>query len=793
MKKTFILTFVIMLIASVAFSQTEKYARIKIYTDNTGLAKLASLGIPLDNGTMKKGVFYITELSETDIKTVITNGFKYEILINDMTKYYVENNSKAANLDKEYMEKLASSWPVPTGFALGTCGGFSTYTQFLAHLDNLAAMYPNLITVKQPVSSTINSIEGRPLYYVKISDNPNVSEAEPQVLYTGMHHAREPIGMQHLLFYMYYILEHYSTDNNIKNLIDNTEMYFIPVINPDGYSYNITTNPNGGGTWRKNRRFVSGSNYGIDLNRNYGYMWGYDNSGSSNDPSTETYRGSAAFSEPETQIIRDFCNAHQFKIALNYHSVAGMFLYSWGYSSTPVLPDASTYSAYSALMTAENHYTYGSCSQVLYDANGGSDDWMYGEQTSKPKILSWTPEIGGSGFWPTTAEIIPLCQENMWQSLQAAYLVGNYAKIAETSPYNISELNGYFKFDIQRLGLQNTPSFTVSIVPIGGEIQTVGSPKIFNSMTLLETRHDSISYILNPALTGCQQVKFLISVNNGLYTNSDTITKVFGQTIALLNDNCNAITNWTPTNTWGITTAQYHTGTGSITDSPSGNYIDGQGPANSITLTNNIDLHNKCYATLSFWAKWNTEAGYDFVQVKVSTNNGTNWIPLVGKYTHPGGSSQIVGSPLYDGVQATWVKEEINLSNFVGQNIKIRFTLQSDNGVVADGFYYDDLSVSTIDGTVGIIENNPANENVISDAIPNPAKTEFQLNYSLNKNNNNSSLYIYNSLGQEVYNLKLPNNKGNLHIITNSWENGVYFYMIKGNNYRSEIKKLIIL
>jgi len=268
---------------------------------------------------------------------------------------------------------------------------------------------------------------------------------------------------------------------------------------------------------------------------------------------------------------------------------------------------------------------------------------------------------------------------------------------------------------------------------------------------------------------------------------------VFGQSVALLNDNCNAITNWTPTNTWGISTSQYHSATGSITDSPSGNYANNQGATNSITLTNSIDLHNKCFATLSYWAKWDVEAGYDFVQVKVSTNNGTNWIPLAGKYTHPGGSNQIAGSPLYDGVQATWVKEEIDLSNYVGQNIKIRFTLQSDGGVVGDGFYYDDLSVSTIDGNVGIIENNPTNENNISDAFPNPVKTEFQLNYSLNKNNNNSSLHIYNSLGQEVYNLKLPNNKGNLHIITNGWENGVYFYMIKGNNYRSETKKLIIL
>jgi carboxypeptidase T len=791
MKKILFLTLAMIFIATIGFSQNEKYSRIKIYTDDNGMLKLASLGIPLDNGQIKKGYSYVTELSQSDIKIVTTSGFKYDVLIDDMGEYYSEHNQDNLSMDNEYVQKLAKSWPVPTGFSLGSYGGFSTYAQYLAHLDNLVAMYPNLITAKAPVSGTINSIEGRPLYYVKISDNPNTNETEPQVLYTGMTHAREPIGMQHLLYFMYYICQHYTDDNNIKNLIDNTEMYFVPVVNPDGYLYNLTYSY-GNGMWRKNRRNNGGS-YGVDLNRNYGYMWGYDNVGSSGTPSSETYRGTAAFSEPETQIIRNFCNSKNFRIALNYHSVAALFLHPWGYATSPVLPDLTTFTAYSALMTTENHYTYGPCSQVLYTANGGADDWMYGEQTSKPKIFSWTPEVGGSGFWPTSGEIIPLCQENMWQSLYAAYLVTNFANVVETSPYNVSQMTGYFKFNIQRLGLQNTPTFTVSIIPIGTWIQSVGAPKTFNAMNLLETRNDSISFTMNPAITGCQQFKFIISVNNGLYSKTDTVSKIFGQTVALLTDNCNSITNWTPANLWGITTAQYHSPTGSITDSPSGNYSNNQNANNSITLTNAVNLANKCYASLSFWAKWNIEAGYDFVQVKVSTNNGTSWTALSGKYTKPGSTNQIPGSPLYDGIQSTWVKEDVNLSAFVGQNIKIRFTLQSDAYTVADGFYYDDITITSMDVNTGINENNYTGINTISDAIPNPAHSEFQLNYYIDKNISNGTLVIYNSIGQEVYNYNLPVNQGNIHITTDSWENGIYFYMIKANNFRTEVKKLVIL
>jgi murein tripeptide amidase MpaA len=97
------------------------------------------------------------------------------------------------------------------------------------------------------------------------------------------------------MYYMWYLLENYGTDPEATYLVDNREMYFVPCFNPDGYEYNRQTDPNGGGMWRKNRRNNGGS-YGVDLNRNFGYMWGYDDLGSSPIPSSETYRGPSAFS-----------------------------------------------------------------------------------------------------------------------------------------------------------------------------------------------------------------------------------------------------------------------------------------------------------------------------------------------------------------------------------------------------------------------------------------------------------------------------------------------------------------
>ncbi len=115
---------------------------------------------------------------------------------------------------------------------------------------------------KNPVAA-YNTFEGRPVYYVKISDNPNDNEEETRVLYTGMHHAREPISLQQMLFFMYHLLENYETDPYIKQLIDNTELYFIPCLNPDGYEYNRQISPNGAGCGEKNRRDNLNSSYGL--------------------------------------------------------------------------------------------------------------------------------------------------------------------------------------------------------------------------------------------------------------------------------------------------------------------------------------------------------------------------------------------------------------------------------------------------------------------------------------------------------------------------------------------------
>ncbi|MDP2423482.1 MAG: M14 family zinc carboxypeptidase [Bacteroidales bacterium] len=773
MKKLILTLFVCWLSLSLSAQQLT-YSRVKIYTNPEGIAQLAELGISFENAEVKHRVFIIAELSSQEIDLLAGKGFQYEILIEDMTAWYLNrNNLPESSVDIHTGTALAKDYPVPTGFSLGSHAGFCTYSEFLDHLDQLHSMYPAFITQKQPVISTLTTIEGRPVFMVRISNNPNVyQENKPKVLYTGMIHAREPIGMQHLLYFMYYILQHYPIDPQIKYLIDNTELYFVPVVNPDGYLFNEQEDPLGGGMWRKNRRMNFDSSVGVDLNRNFGFMWGYNNTGSSSTPSYETYRGTAPFSEPETHMLRHLCQTVPFSIALNYHSHGNLLLYPWGYIAQTT-PDDAILANFAKRMTAENKYVYGIGSTTIYQTNGGSDDWMYGDQSTKDKIFSYTPEIGTSsdGFWPAINRIIPQCQENMLQSLLAGLFTLRYGILSDRGSLVTDVSQGHIVFDLQRMGLQEGGSFTVSLGSLNAEVISLGSPKMFSGLGMLQTVTDSISYTLAPSTPQGTVLKFLLSLNNGHFTKTDTITRVFGTVVTPFYDDCSTLNNWT--GNWGLSTSSSVSPPASITDSPSGFYSFN---SNRSTTSTAIDLSNALYARLKFWARWSVEVNYDYVQVKLSTNNGATWIPLAGKYTRSGSIYQTSGQPVYDGVQSDWVYEEIDLGAYVGQSVKIRFTLVSDNSVNADGFYFDDITVTMIGATPNLAAHFTSGEKILG-IYPNPSTGLFRI-----QNRSAAALEmieVLNLTGNKILSKRITDGLANLTIVDlTDHPQGLYFLRI---------------
>ncbi|MCF6365708.1 MAG: immune inhibitor A [Bacteroidales bacterium] len=685
------LLFAIVLFSGIQLFAQQNYSKVRIYTDIQGINKIQKLGIDLESLKGKPEKFIELEISENEIKKISENGFKYDIIIKDMSKFYRERYSQSVIKNNNSLKGV--NYVTPINFNYGSMGGFLTLDEVYAELDEMTNLYPNLISAKYTIGNTQTN-EGRNIYAIKISDNPNVNESEPEVLYTSLTHAREPAAMQALIWYMWYFLENYGTNDEITYLVDNLELYFIPVVNPDGYEYNYSTDPNGGGMWRKNKRDNNGGGFseyydGVDLNRNYGFKWGYDDIGSSPDQTSSTYRGASAFSEPETQIIRDFTNQHEFLLAHNHHTYSELIIIPYGYEEIHS-PDDNFLRTSAYLMASENEYTVGQGWEILYTVNGDADDWMYGEQTSKPKIMAYTQETGQS-FWPSQSQIIPLCEESYLSNLYLARFATPYAELSDNSPNYVSR-TGYLKYNIKRMGLSGNGNYTVTITPDNAVFSSLGNTQNIVLAETLNEKSDSISYVLSNNIQYGDEFSYTVTVSQGSYSLSKTFTKSYYETEIIIKDEGDDLNNWT-TSGWSVTSENYHSASNSITDSEGGNYTNNVSSA--ITLTNEIDLTGIENPHLTFWAKWNIESDWDYVQFSISTNNGSTWTPVTTNNTNPGeGSFQPSGEPVYDGA-SVWVQEMLDLSSYVNQSVKFRFELHSDVSVTDDGFYFDDFTVSS--------------------------------------------------------------------------------------------------
>lgn len=748
---------------------------------------MAALGLPVEEGFHAKNGSWTTVLSEAEIVKITNAGFQVEIIHDDYPSWIRQRNKGF----KKNAISATYAYPVPYHFEQGSMGGFYTLQEIQNELDSMRFFYPSLISVKTQTGNN-TSINGLPLYFVRISNNPDVNQEKPKIFFNALHHAREPMGMQQLMFFMWYLLENYSISEEIRYLVDNLEIYYIPVVNPDGYYYNESIEPGGGGMWRKNRKDNGGGCFGIDLNRNYGYKWGYDDIGSSPEPCEETYRGALPFSEPEVQIIRDFCIEKNFRIAFNYHTYGNILIYPWCFE-TALTPDSTLEMTYADFFTRINGYGSGVPGQILYNTNGDASDWQYGEQTLKSKIFAFSPEIGGStdGFWPFPDRIIPLAEENMYCNLMTAHLALRYAEVKSASPIIIPEKEGYFSFLFKRYGIDNPADYTISLEPLDTTvIISVGPPKIIVNPVQFQSYSDSVSYVLSPDIPIGTEFKYILSINNGLYTFHDTVTHYYGTPVTVFSDNGNNMSQWT-SDKWNTTHSQYYSPDSSITDSPYGNYLINTN--SSITTINAFDLNDTPVAVLEFWAKWNIEKGYDYTQVKISDDNGSSWIPLTGEYTHSGTVNQAIGQPLYDGTMFAWVKEQILLNDYLGKQIKLRFTLNSDVWANYDGFYFDEVTITKIDMTTGINNGNAESENFLSEPLPNPATGQVKFHYSVPDRAVNTVLVIVDSRGVVQQEIKVTNKEGLLLINLSECSSGIYFCTMENSLGVSLTRKMVIL
>lgn len=323
----------------------------------------------------------------------------------------------AGIVDPESLKKIeAAGFQVQSRRLLASFGpedfpaqdsAYHNYAETVAELRSIAGSASDVATL----FSLGKSIQGRDLLGVRFNKG---SGAKPGILFMGDHHAREHLTVEVTLG-----LARYLADNRahpaIKSLLEKRDIYFVPMVNPDGAEYDVET---GRYRWhRKNMRQNADGSFGVDLNRNYGYTW--SDVGSSDDPGDDTYHGPNAFSEPESRAVRDFIVSHpDVRIMVSYHSYGAMVLYPWGHIYDPV-PDARAAAAFKTMAQRMGQMTGYEAMQSseLYPAAGDTCDWAWGER----QVFCFTFELSGRGFYPGADEIGKALEANVEP---AVYMIG---------------------------------------------------------------------------------------------------------------------------------------------------------------------------------------------------------------------------------------------------------------------------------------------------------------------------------------------------------------------------------
>jgi carboxypeptidase T len=803
-----ILCFVMSLLTVSGFTQGIKTSRIRIFLDSVASEKIQLSGIDLSHGFHKKGEYFESDFNSREIAILEREGIPFKVLIEDVTRYYVERSTNPDFIDEFAVissrsddecdpnkTKIIADFPV--NFELGSMIGYHRYHEILSELDQMRLRYPHLISSKEPVGN-FRTFKGRPIYQLIISNPAHQTQLpKPNILYTALHHAREPISVSQLLYFMWYILENYEKNDLVKSIVDNYQLYFLPIVNPDGYVYNEEIAPQGGGNHRKNIKSYEIFKFGVDLNRNYHYNWRLNDEGSSGNHDHDEYRGPFSGSEAEVRAVMQLCEDVPFDIALNHHSFGNVLLYPWGFSNEPV-EDIRTFREQGQEMLRDYSMFAGvvnSHKTINYYTNGSSDDWMYGEQEVKDKIYAFTPEIGtvNDGFWPQINRIIPLCKEMLHINLVSAAMLGNYAIISDDGPEYAHYLDYTFPFNIKRLGLRGG-TFKVSIKPLSSNIVSVDPQKTYE-LDMYESQIGLMGLNLSNTIQDFDEIKFVVQLDNGLYINRDTITKIFlSNAREILTDYAITLNNWNLDNSgyWQLNIEDAYSPPYSFSNTIEEPYRSDEN--SSMTLKEKLDLRNAQAAYLTFKTKFVIEPKHDRAVISASPT-GFQFQPLCGKRSKPSidtSSSFALGTPVYEGFQYDWVIETIDLKDYLGSEIYLKIAFEADGDMEFDGFSFDDFRVVVVNDP--LLDSEEASIGKADFVIfPNPSSG--QLYYRLQYSGSGADLYqlkLYNMVGQLVHSEDVRPGTETASILSPVLSAGIYTYQLISENSIMSSGKLIM-
>jgi hypothetical protein len=295
------------------------------------------------------------------------------------TAYLVVWEGQLASLRTLGFEPVLVEDVTTTAESTEALGDYHDEVESAAAVDRIASDYPDIARKLEYADPTE---QGRVVTLLEISDNVGADEPEPRILFVSQHHAREVMTPEVLIDLADHLTQNYGIDPEVTRWVDDYQIYIIPTHNPDGthHVFNVYNN------WRKNRRDNGDGTFGVDLNRNYPYLWGPDGcGGSSGSTSSDTYRGPTPGSEPETSSLMEIVREVKPSISLTYHTYGEYVLHPFG--CDPNLPDdpdrrahrdiGSGYAAVVVNDAGNGYYRMGTPYELLYEVDGDSDGWLH--------------------------------------------------------------------------------------------------------------------------------------------------------------------------------------------------------------------------------------------------------------------------------------------------------------------------------------------------------------------------------------------------------------------------------
>jgi hypothetical protein len=367
-------------------------------------ATLEATGLNLDE--VPNGGKAIAVLSTPqDAQKITSAGFTYSTLIPNLAQ--AERGYRAA-------EKAAAA-DGPSALPSGR-NGYRQYTDIQADLKKIVAEHP---AIAKPMKLPKQTFQGRDITGVEVTDNVNATDdGKPTFFLIGTHHAREWPAAEIPVEFGLYITKAFGSDARVTALLKRVRIVIVPVLNIDGYlasrgavdPADNSSDPSGlislgesvappGGSLAYRRKNCDGASpspatpcelqYGVDPNRNYGQSWGGPGAGT--DPNDQDYRGSDQWSEPETQAVHEYSQAHDITTTITMHNFASLVLRPPGVHDAGLAPDEDALKELGDRMADDTGYT-SEFSYQLYDTSGTMEDWNY----AAAGTYGYTIEMGPS-------------------------------------------------------------------------------------------------------------------------------------------------------------------------------------------------------------------------------------------------------------------------------------------------------------------------------------------------------------------------------------------------------------